>query len=97
MHHIYRGGCHNLASWILIDGPRPDDYILACDDHREELKCKTHVGTWPWSKTPTEPKETCCFIQHRSDCQVHNEPAYPNGPCDCGAMDRMEDPLIRSD
>lgn len=21
---------------------------------------------------------------HLSDCAVHNEPAYPNGPCDCG-------------
>jgi hypothetical protein len=20
---------------------------------------------------------------HKSDCAVHNEPAYPNGPCDC--------------
>ena len=24
-------------------------------------------------------------IIHDSDCAVHNEPAYPNGPCDCGA------------
>lgn len=22
---------------------------------------------------------------HASDCATHNEPAYPNGPCDCGA------------
>lgn len=22
---------------------------------------------------------------HASDCAVHNEPAYPAGPCDCGA------------
>jgi hypothetical protein len=22
--------------------------------------------------------------QHSSDCAVHNMPAYPNGPCDCG-------------
>lgn len=21
---------------------------------------------------------------HASDCARHNEPAYPNGPCDCG-------------
>jgi len=21
--------------------------------------------------------------KHWSDCAVHNEPAYPNGPCDC--------------
>jgi len=22
---------------------------------------------------------------HWSDCAQHNEPAYPNGPCDCGS------------
>lgn len=22
--------------------------------------------------------------EHASDCAVHNEPALPNGPCDCG-------------
>ncbi len=22
---------------------------------------------------------------HASDCALHNEPAEPNGPCDCGA------------
>jgi len=21
--------------------------------------------------------------RHESSCSVHNEPAYPNGPCDC--------------
>lgn len=24
---------------------------------------------------------------HASDCSVHNEPAYPNGSCDCGMKD----------
>jgi hypothetical protein len=24
-------------------------------------------------------------IYHASDCAVHNMPAKPNGPCDCGA------------
>jgi hypothetical protein len=23
-------------------------------------------------------------VIHASDCAVHNEPAMPNGPCDCG-------------
>lgn len=23
---------------------------------------------------------------HFSDCAIHNEPAFPAGPCDCGAM-----------
>ena len=25
------------------------------------------------------------FDGHWSDCAIHNEPAYPAGPCDCGA------------
>ncbi len=25
-------------------------------------------------------------IVHLSSCAVHNEPAYPNGPCDCGGL-----------
>lgn len=24
-------------------------------------------------------------ITHDSDCSLHNEPAMPNGPCDCSA------------
>lgn len=23
---------------------------------------------------------------HASDCAIHNMPAYPNGPCNCGAQ-----------
>lgn len=23
---------------------------------------------------------------HDSDCATHNEPAYPNGPCDCSQL-----------
>lgn len=30
-------------------------------------------------KLTTEP------VKHWSDCAVHSEPAYPAGPCDCGA------------
>lgn len=29
-------------------------------------------------------------VIHDSDCSVHNEPAYPAGPCDCGALARHE-------
>ena len=31
---------------------------------------------------------------HASDCAVHNEPAYPNGPCDCGA-ERMNELIAK--
>lgn len=32
------------------------------------------------------PKHTA---GHDSDCAVHNEPAMPNGPCDCGYLGRL--------
>ena len=28
---------------------------------------------------------------HYSDCAVHNEPAYPNGPCDCRKTSPQEE------
>ena len=28
---------------------------------------------------------------HASDCSVHNEPAYPNGPCDCDPPEDTDD------
>ncbi len=28
-----------------------------------------------------------CRVRHASDCAVHNMPAMPNGPCDCGILD----------
>lgn len=32
----------------------------------------------------------CKVTPHASDCALHNEPALPIGPCDCGAMgDRL--------
>lgn len=40
-----------------------------------------------------QAKQTSCQCSeclkgylHRSDCAVHNEPAYPNGACDCNAV-----------
>ena len=29
------------------------------------------------------------MTDHKSDCAVHNEPALPAGPCDCGADSRI--------
>ena len=28
----------------------------------------------------------CQIVLHFSDCSVHNEPAFPRGECDCGAV-----------
>lgn len=35
---------------------------------------------------PEEPAHRCGreSCEHASDCAVHNEPALPAGPCDCG-------------
>lgn len=30
-------------------------------------------------------------VKHWSDCAVHNEPAIPSGPCDCGVLTPGED------
>jgi hypothetical protein len=27
---------------------------------------------------------------HNSDCAIYNEPAFPAGPCDCGAAEELE-------
>ena len=34
----------------------------------------------PWPKSRSHLK---IVVSHDSDCAVHNEPAMPNGPCDC--------------
>jgi hypothetical protein len=33
----------------------------------------------------TECVSRSSVVLHRSDCAVHNAPAFPAGPCDCGA------------
>jgi hypothetical protein len=33
-------------------------------------------------------------VQHMSDCSVHNGPALPVGPCDCGAVPRADLPPL---
>lgn len=34
-------------------------------------------------------------VMHDSDCAVHNEPAYPAGPCDCGAEAKAQRRYLR--
>lgn len=42
-------------------------------------------ATHPVPRVPSD--EPGPHDPHASDCAVHNEPAMPNGPCDCGALD----------
>lgn len=37
-------------------------------------------------ETP-RPQDISTDDRHDSDCATHNEPAYPNGPCDCRLSD----------
>lgn len=34
-------------------------------------------------------------IMHDSDCSVNNEPAYPAGPCDCGALAKAQHQYVK--
>lgn len=48
------------------------------DDH-------TQRHWWTWQQAAlTQPQAQQAKTCHDSDCSVHNEPAYPAGPCDCG-------------
>ena len=46
--------------------------------------CGAHSRAFP---TPEEAQAAwnrrVPAVAHASDCAVHNEPALPNGPCDC--------------
>lgn len=33
---------------------------------------------------------------HWSDCAVHNEPAYPAGPCTCGGFEMPDTPSLET-
>lgn len=48
-------------------------FQLAC----EEIAYRLRTEEWENCHKP---------IGHNSDCAVHNEPAYPNGPCDCSPV-----------
>lgn len=45
--------------------------------------------TASWNRSTTKDRP---MIQHASDCAVHNAPALPVGPCDCGADIRASMP-----
>lgn len=51
-----------------------------------ESKACASVGVEPVVRTDhCQGPECRDGVLHKSDCAVHNEPAYPAGPCDCGA------------
>lgn len=36
-------------------------------------------------------------VTHWSDCDVHSEPAYPAGECDCGGFQPEKEPVVWAD
>lgn len=54
---------------------------LGCDDSEAAFDAKLKkVAALPPTAGAKDRK-----VQHASDCAVNNGPAYPAGPCDCGA------------
>jgi len=83
---LQTGQCSLPAEWTIIDGqPAYDHYTHACGVHVGEMLTDGVQTVYPTCLDTTEPMP-CCFIQHRSDCAVHNAPALPAGPCTCGAI-----------
>ncbi len=61
----------DAASRALINKPKGGDVNAAVESRYGDA---------------TSPGVTAgASAQHASDCAVHNEPAYPKGPCNCGA------------
>lgn len=55
--------------------------------HYHGLPFRLSVDTVVWGREANlvlAEGHSCCG--HASDCAVHNEPAFPAGPCDCGAQ-----------
>jgi hypothetical protein len=50
------------------------------DEAWEEMERKQGAGGFPAKRKMAADK------LHWSDCAVHNAPAYPAGPCDCGVL-----------
>lgn len=47
------------------------------------MDIERYLTRWRDRKIAALEQETSC-CGHRSDCAVHNAPAYEPGPCDCG-------------
>lgn len=68
----------------LVRPPIISNRSILGDRHRVYLDFFSWFGALGRSKNqPPSPLQRL----HWSDCAVHNEPAYPNGPCDCGGLD----------
>jgi hypothetical protein len=56
------------------------------DEAWEEMERRQGAGGFPAKRAMAADK------MHWSDCAVHNGPAYPAGPCDCGPTQPADNP-----
>jgi hypothetical protein len=71
---------------------RDDSGKLVCHEHWRHLSREVKTEFLEYARAAIsampapsrEPSEAMVEAGHDSDCAVHNEPAYPAGPCDCG-------------
>lgn len=68
------------VGWI-DKGYFADDEQLWTDDAGRKIE----RGLWKITAFCHWPELKDIEVSHASSCAVHNEPALPNGPCDCGA------------
>lgn len=77
---------NEIPKYSYFDG---GDRVSIYDDGTVEIQ---HEGrAWrasfkAWVQLASCQCPECKITPHLSSCAVHNEPAFPKGPCDCGAI-----------
>ena len=85
-----------LAEQVLkqLHGQRYVDAMYALDEAKSKLS--RELGSLTARHVFMSEYEFCqcdaCRggVLHNADCAVHNEPAMPNGPCNCGSLAKAE-------
>lgn len=80
-------GSDKINMWVecLSCDATSGRYQSPTGDH--EGARRAAIAAWNYRAEPQTCQCPACRegVPHASDCAVHNEPAYPNGKCDCGA------------
>jgi len=63
--------------------------VYCRDDPLHMIEMQTTAGKTAWQAMISAALQDS-EVQHKSDCAVHNAPAYEPGPCDCGALQDSE-------
>ena len=84
--------CNRPVS-ISVYGPLATISCVCCNlemsepiEHIGDVSTAPHHLSMRWNQRPIEDARTALEPIHASDCALHNGPALPAGPCDCGAM-----------